>query len=167
MRGQRRGRSIAMAPTEIDAFLSSERTCRVGTVSGDGRPHVAPLWFVWDRPHLWLYSIVKSQRWVDISCNPNVAVVVDAGTDYEELRGVEIIGSAEVFGDVPRGDAFDDELREPERLFARKYLGSDDFVPDGRHGWLRVAPGKLTSWDFRKLAYRARDAGGSSRGGGL
>ena len=22
---------------------------------------------------------------------------------------------------------------------------------DGRHGWLRVTPGKITSWDFRKL----------------
>jgi hypothetical protein len=23
---------------------------------------------------------------------------------------------------------------------------------DGRHAWLRIAPSKITSWDFRKLA---------------
>jgi hypothetical protein len=31
---------------------------------------------------------------------------------------------------------------------------------DGRHGWLRVTPGKITSWDFRKLPpERARPGG--------
>jgi hypothetical protein len=24
-------------------------------------------------------------------------------------------------------------------------------VHDGRHGWLRLVPEKITSWDFRKL----------------
>ena len=62
-REQRRGRAIAMSPEERDAFLAEERTCRVATVGGDGSPHVAPLWFVWDGAALWLNSIVKSQRW--------------------------------------------------------------------------------------------------------
>ena len=45
---QRRGRRIAMTPEECNAFLSTERTCRVGTVGANGLPHVSPLWFVWD-----------------------------------------------------------------------------------------------------------------------
>ena len=27
---------------------------------------------------------------------------------------------------------------------------SDEFGSDGRHGWLRVRPEKIVSWDFRK-----------------
>ena len=28
--------------------------------------------------------------------------------------------------------------------------------PDGHHGWLRLTPEKVVSWDFRKLAALAR-----------
>ncbi len=43
---QRRGRSIAMTPAELDEFLGRAHTCRVATLAPDG-PHVVPLWFVW------------------------------------------------------------------------------------------------------------------------
>ena len=151
MREQRRGRKIAMTPDEIDAFLSSQRVCRVATIGAQDRPHVAPLWFVWDGSALWLYSIVKSQRWTDIQHRPQLAIVIDAGTEYVELHGVEISGTAEVVGEIPRMCSQDDELARPELLFARKYFGADTFFPDGKHAWLRVTPEKLTSWDFRKL----------------
>ncbi len=150
--GQRRGRAIAMTGEEVEAFLAAERTCRVATVGGDGGPHVAPLWFVWDGASLWLNSIVRSQRWTDLARDPRVAVVVDAGEDFFELRGVEITGRAEPVGGVPRGDEEQPELPPVERAFARKYTGSDTFAPDGRHAWLRITPEKLVSWDHRKLA---------------
>lgn len=139
-----------MTPEEVDAFLAGERTCRVATVGGDGRPHVAPLWFVWDGGALWLHSLVRSQRWTDLARDPRIAVVVDAGTEYWELRGVELAGRVEVVGEVPRGGTPDPAVAGPELLFARKYLGGDDFVADGRHAWLRIRAEKVTSWDFRK-----------------
>src|SRR3569623_2196601 len=138
VREQRRARRIAMTPQELDAFLGAERTCRVATTGRDGRPHVVPLWFAWDGRSLWLTSLVRSQRWADLARDPRVAVVVDAGEEYGELRGVEIAGTATPVGDVPRGDADVPELAEPERLFARKYAGADTFTPDGRHAWLLV-----------------------------
>jgi hypothetical protein len=36
-------------------------------------------------------------------------------------------------------------------------------IHDGRHAWLRITPGKIVSWDFRKLATlpgRSLDSGG-------
>jgi PPOX class probable F420-dependent enzyme len=150
MKDQRRGRSIAMTPDEVDVFLAEERTCRVATVGGDGRPHVVPLWFIWDGARLWLNSLTKSQRWADLMRDPRLAVVIDTGHDFHELRGVEINGAVEVVGDIPRTSEPHPELAEPERLFARKYAGTDAFAPDGRHAWLRVTPEKLSSWDFRK-----------------
>ncbi|HEV7654073.1 MAG TPA: pyridoxamine 5'-phosphate oxidase family protein [Mycobacteriales bacterium] len=151
MREQRRSRRIAMTDAERDVFLITERTCRVATTGADGRPHVAPLWFGWDGRALWLNSIVRSQRWTDLARDPRVAVVVDTGEEYGELRGVELTGTATAVGDVPRGAAGHPELAEPERLFARKYAGVDEYVPDGRHAWLRVDPDKIVSWDFRKI----------------
>ncbi|WP_231611039.1 pyridoxamine 5'-phosphate oxidase family protein [Rhodococcus sp. CX] len=147
---QRRGRAIAMTPEEVDVFLAEERVCRVATVDGDGTPHVAPLWFVWDGSHLWLNSIVRSQRWKDITRDSRVSIVIDAGHGFAELRGVEISGHAESVGEVPRGSSEDSRLADPELRFARKYTGSESFTADGRHGWLRVTPSKIVSWDFRK-----------------
>ena len=138
-----------MTADEVDAYLANERTCRVATIGPDG-PHVTPLWFVWDGSHLWLNSMVNSQRWADVTVQPSVAVVIDSGTEFWELHGVEITGQAEPVGDIPRSTSPDESLARPELLFARKYIGTDTFAPDGRHSWLRITPSKLISWDFRK-----------------
>lgn len=148
---QKRGRRIAMSQEELDAFLAEQRMCHVGTVGGDGTPHVSPLWFVWDGSALWLNSVVKSQRWTNLMRDPRVSVVVDGGAEYSELRGAELIGRAEVVGEVPRTSDPDSDLAEAERLYGAKYSGGA-FQPDGRHAWLRVVPDKIVSWDFRKLA---------------
>jgi hypothetical protein len=146
---QRRGRRIAMSSEEVDAFLREERTCRVGTIGPDGSAHVSPLWFVWDGAALWLHSLVRAQRWTDLQRDPRVTVLVDAGVEYGELRGVEMSGRAVVVGDVPWTGQPDPALDTPVRLFGDKYAGGHLPV-DGRHAWLRIVPEKLVSWDFRK-----------------
>lgn len=148
---QRRGRRIMMSPAEVDAFLSEQRTCRVATVSPQGAPHVSALWFAWDGTSLWLYSITRSRRWSELRRDPRIAVVVDAGEKYGELRGVELSGTAVFVGEAPRTGEPCPELDVPERLFARRNFGLDSMPHDGRHGWLRLTPEAVVSWDFRKL----------------
>ncbi|NLU69935.1 pyridoxamine 5'-phosphate oxidase family protein [Streptomyces sp. HNM0574] len=150
-RGQRRGRRIRMSPEELDAYLTEQHTCRVATVGADGTPHVGPLFFCWDGASLWLYSITRSRRWAQLRRDPRVAVVVDDGREYGELRGVELTGRAVPVGEAPRGEADVPELAAPERLFAAKYFGMDRMPHDGRHAWLRLTPDSVVSWDFRKI----------------
>src|SRR2546430_14616514 len=143
MQEQRRGRKIAMTSDELDAYLGSQRTCTVATVSHDG-PHVTALWFVWDGECVWLYSITRSQRWTDLQRDPRVALLVEAGEDYNELQGVEVHGRVEGVGDVPRAGGPDDTLAAPERLFAAKDHGGGERFHDGRHAWLKLTPTKST-----------------------
>ncbi|MEU1147850.1 pyridoxamine 5'-phosphate oxidase family protein [Streptomyces sp. NPDC005863] len=157
---QRRGRRIMMTPEELDAFLASERTCRVATVSPDGAPHVSTLWFAWDGTSMWLYSITRSKRWSDLRKEPRIAVVVDTGEEYGELRGVELSGTVEFVGEVPRTGVPCPELDAPERMFAQKVFGLTEMPHDGRHAWIRLTPDAVASWDFRKLA--AIGGGGTS-----
>jgi hypothetical protein len=138
-----------MTDEERDDFLSETRTCRVASLGGDGAPHVTPLWFAWDGNSLWLTSIVKSQRWTDIGRDNRVSVIVDAGEEFTELHGVELRGTADVVGEVPRTGEPVTELETPERIFADKYAGGQ-MHHDGRHAWLKVTPEKIVSWDFRK-----------------
>jgi len=153
MREQRRGKRIAMTDEERDAFLTSERTCRVATVGKDGSPHASALWFVWDGTSLWLNTIVRSQRWTNFMRDPRVAVLVDGGDAYGELRGVELLGRVEQVGTAPRVDEPDPDLEVPERLFGDKYAGGT-FVYDGGHAWMRLTPEKTVSWDFKKMGAR-------------
>ncbi|MET8681394.1 pyridoxamine 5'-phosphate oxidase family protein [Streptomyces sp. NPDC004647] len=148
---QRRGRRIMMTQEELDVFLAGQRTCRVATVDGDGSPHISALWFAWDGSSLWLYSITRSRRWAQLRRDSRLAVVVDDGHEYGELRGVELSGSAVFVGEAPRTGEPCPELEPPERLFAAKYFGLDRMPHDGRHGWLRLTPDSVASWDFRKI----------------
>ncbi len=140
-----------MTPAELDAFLTEQRTCRVATVSADGRPHISALWFAWDGTALWLYSLTRSRRWAELRSDPRLAVIVDDGHDYGELRGAELSGAAAFVGEAPRSGAPCPELDAPERMFAAKYFGLDAMPHDGRHAWLRLVPDTVSSWDFRKL----------------
>ncbi|MFF8838202.1 pyridoxamine 5'-phosphate oxidase family protein [Streptomyces sp. NPDC015130] len=148
---QRHGRRIMMTPAELDSFLAEQRTCRVATVSADGRPHVSALWFAWDGRALWLYSLTRSRRWSEMRADPRIAVVVDDGEEYGELRGVELSGTVEFVGEAPRTGEPLPELEAPEQLFAAKNFGLDAMPHDGRHAWAKLAPDAIASWDFRKI----------------
>ncbi|MFH8726914.1 pyridoxamine 5'-phosphate oxidase family protein [Streptomyces termitum] len=149
---QRRGRRIMMTPQELDSFLAEQRTCRVASVSADGRPHVSALWYAWDGTSLWLYSITRSRRWSELRADPRISVLVDDGVEYGELRGAELSGTAVFVGEAPRTGEPCPELDAVERLFAAKNFGLETMPHDGRHAWLRLTPDAIASWDFRKLA---------------
>ena len=140
-----------MADDKREELLRNQRTCRVGTIGAGGRPHVSPLWFVWDGSAIWLNSLSRAQRWSDVQRDPRVSVLVDGGEEFSELYGIELIGKVSTVGEVPRTGQPVEELRLPERLFANKYTNSDEFHYDGRHAWLRLDPEKIVTWDFTKM----------------
>jgi hypothetical protein len=99
---------------------------------------------------MWFTSLVRSQRWTDMERDPRVAVVVDTGHEYGELRGAELRGKVEPVGEAPRTGEPNAELEKVESLISGKYFGGK-FGHDGRHAWLKLVPEKITSWDFRKI----------------
>ncbi|MBM7442233.1 pyridoxamine 5'-phosphate oxidase family protein [Streptomyces sp. HB132] len=149
---QRRGRRIMMTDAERDAYLAGQRTCRVATVSQEGMPHVGALWFVWDGSSVWFYSLTRSLRWAQLRRDPRIAVVVDDGVEYGELRGVELTGEVSFVGEIPRRGEGCVDLESPERMFASKYFGIESMPHDERHAWLRLTPQTVRSWDFRKMS---------------
>ena len=142
-----------MSDPERDDFLRAERTCRVATVGPDG-PHATPLWFVWHGASLWLYSLTRSQRWADLERDPRDrrrrrrrGRLPGTARRRDLAAPVEPVGEAAAHRRRQRATSTPVEL-----AFARKYFGQDAMFYDGKHGWLRVTPAKISSWDFRKLA---------------
>jgi nitroimidazol reductase NimA-like FMN-containing flavoprotein (pyridoxamine 5'-phosphate oxidase superfamily) len=147
--------ALAMTRGERDAFLRPQPICRVATVGRAGRPRLSALWFVWDGTAMWFNSLVRSRRWAELERDPRLtAIVDDGGADFQKLRGVTLTGTARIIGEVPRRGEDVAALVEPERMFAEKYMGGGSFRYDGRHGWLKLIPDRIVSWDFSKMPRR-------------
>ena len=147
---------LRLTDEELGELLATERTVRAATVSPDGWPHVVPLWFVWRDGVVWINNLRRSRRSRDLQNGSNVALCVDTGVDYGELRGVVIYGRFRPAGDEPA-------LPEVKTAFAEKYWGRSA-IPDLKsHEWLLLRPERIASWDFRKIPSgrdRRLDAGG-------
>ena len=136
---------LRLTDEELNELLTTERTLRAGTVSPDGTPHVAPLWFLWHEGAIWLTSLRRSKRASDLAAGSRVALCVDTGVEYSELRGAVLYGT-------PQNADEDPGMPEARKAFAKKNWGIDD-LPDVRksHQWLKMVPDKIVSWDFRKI----------------
>jgi hypothetical protein len=118
------------------------------------------MWYVWLDGALWVNSLIRSRRAHDVAAGSRVAVCVDAGHDYAELRGAVLEGSF-----VP-GEA-DLALPRARAAFADKYWGGNEMPPTRSHEWLKLVPDRVVSWDFRKIPAgrdpRLRGGGGDLR----
>lgn len=135
---------LRLTAQELDHLLGSNRIAHVATVSPGGGPHVVPMWFVWHAGEVWVNNLRRSRRSRDVAAGSPVAVCVDDGDAYAELRGAVLYGRF-------RDATGDDRLPAVRAAFAGKYWGGAE-VPDRRsHVWLRLAPERVASWDFRKI----------------
>ncbi len=143
---------IRMTDEAMRDFLAQRRTVIFNTIARDGVPHPAPMWYAIDEDGaLVMTTFTKSQKIKNLRRDPRVSLLVEDGTDYTELRGVVIYGTAELIQDaedvtgilvavsVRQGTAVTDALRDQMRRTAAKRTG------------IRVKPVRLVSWDHRRL----------------
>jgi len=135
---------LRMTPDELESFLQRERTLRLGTVSPDGEPHVAPLWFVWNVGTMYFNSLKRSRRGRDLEHGSRVAACVDAGHEYGELHGAVLYGTLEPVTD-PEVSA------RVRKLFGEKYWNGMDIPEVRSHQWFSMRPDEIVSWDFKKI----------------
>ncbi|MCZ7531648.1 MAG: pyridoxamine 5'-phosphate oxidase family protein [Acidimicrobiia bacterium] len=143
---------IRMTAEEADAFMAEARTLQVASTNSDGTIHLVAMWFALldGRVAFWTYG--KSQKVVNLRRNPHITVMAESGDVYEELRGVSIIGRAEIVDDP-------DLVLRYGLLVFEKHWGStsDDAVRAGiaqqaaKRVVVIVEPDRVVSWDHRKL----------------
>src|SRR4028118_2396095 len=90
---------IRMSEEELRAFLDQEMVMTGGTVGPRGRPHLMPLLFVREGEELCGWTYAKSQKTKNLERDPRATLQVEAGVEYQELRGATL--GCEV--DVGRG----------------------------------------------------------------
>lgn len=122
-----------MSPEEYHAFLMhGTRTGKLATVRRDGRPHVAPIWFVMDGDTLVLNTAEGSVKAQNIAHEPRVSLTVD---DQQPPYSFVIVeGLAEIV------DASMDELLYWATAIGGRYMGAERAEAFGRRN---AVPGEL------------------------
>jgi len=144
-----------MTGDEVLEFLGRERTVVCATFGHDGWPHLMPLWYLVADGEVWAWTYAKSQKVRNLERDDRATLMIEAGEEYQELRGVMIETTATIHHDVDLVTDFG------IRLFQRY---SDGAGGDGsqfadavraqaaKRVVLQFAPRRTASWDHRKLA---------------
>jgi len=142
---------IRMTPDEVDAFLHGRRTMTVGTVGRDGQPHLVAMWygFVDGAPAFWTYA--RSQKVTNLRRDPRISALVESGAAYDELQGVELVGTGVVLDDP-------DSVIAVGRSVMERYSGpyTDEMRPvlersSAKRVAIRIDVPRVVSWEHRKL----------------
>lgn len=145
-------KQIALTPEERRAYLTAARTIILCTHGPKGYPHTVAMWFVVDADEtVWMTTYGKSQKAVNIRRNPKVALLVESGTKYNELKGVLIRGDAELLPDpeVVLGVL----KRVHEKMVGSFPPGVDEAMRAQavKRVAIKVTPQRISSWDHAKL----------------
>jgi PPOX class probable F420-dependent enzyme len=144
---------IRMSDEEVRAFLEEQRTVICATNGRDGWPHLMPLWYVVRDGRLWSWTYAKSQKTRNLERDARATVQVEAGVEYDQLRGVMFECEVAIHRET------EDVAALGMEIFAR-YTGgelSDDVrTMVGKQAPKRVAlefvERSRVTWDHRKLA---------------
>jgi hypothetical protein len=143
---------IRMSDDEVRAFLEEERTVTCATNGPRGWPHLAPLWFVVREDQVWSWTYAKSQKAVNLERDPRATLQVEAGLQYQELRGVMLETDVVVHREVEDVAAVGIALFE---RMAGAELGEDVRAMVAAQAPKRVAlqfvERRRVTWDHRKL----------------
>jgi PPOX class probable F420-dependent enzyme len=142
---------IKMTEEEIEAFIHGRNTISLASLNHDGSIHVVAMWYGFLDGMVAFETKAKSQKVQNLRRDPRITCMLETGDKYEELKGVEIVGTAEI-------------VEDPERLWQigvsvfERYQGpySDEMKPfvevmlHKRVG-IAVHVDRVVSWDHAKL----------------
>ena len=145
---------IAMTEDELLAYLESERVLNVATIGPTGHAHLVAMWYamVGGQPAFWTFG--KSQKVVNLRRDSKMTGLIESGTTYDQLRGVELRGHARIVDDY-------ETVLEIGKAVGVKYNGASA-LSDAALPFLEAQATKrvgvlfdvdhIASWDHTKLA---------------
>jgi PPOX class probable F420-dependent enzyme len=145
---------IKLTPAEQLELLEAERVVIVSSNGPRGWPHSMPMWFTLRQGELWIWTYAKSQKVRNLERDPRVTLLVEAGREYHELRGVQIEAEAELVRETELVLALGRELT------LRYAEGVEELTEDAaaalaaqarKRVAIRFRALRVASWDHRKL----------------
>ncbi|MGD1056112.1 MAG: pyridoxamine 5'-phosphate oxidase family protein [Solirubrobacteraceae bacterium] len=157
---------IKMSEPEAAVFLAEERTVTCATAGPRGWPHLMPLWYVLRTPpagepgpRLWAWTYAVSQKVRNLERDPHVTLQVEAGEQYQELRGVMLECDVVIHRDLEAVSALGHEIfaryasprGEPPAENLPVEVGAMVDKQAAKRVALEFVELRRASWDHRKL----------------
>lgn len=150
-RGVNQRAQIRMSDKEVAAFLAERRAMSMCTLNHDGTIHAVAMWYGFLDGCIAIETKQKSQKALNLRRDPRMTCLFEAGETYDELRGVELVGRAEIVEDP-------DKLLELGISVFARYYGpyTEEARPLVETMLVKRIVAKLhvertVSWDHRKL----------------
>jgi nitroimidazol reductase NimA-like FMN-containing flavoprotein (pyridoxamine 5'-phosphate oxidase superfamily) len=139
---------MKMDEWELEEFLRNGRIIRIASVSKEGKPHIAPIWYVYRNGKFYVKTSSKSRKVKNIKKNNAVAFSLDVGGGFSDIKAVAGSGLAKIVTNHPQAREIDDSI-------TIKYLGSLDHPVAKELAKLddtliEITPTKKISWDYSK-----------------
>jgi PPOX class probable F420-dependent enzyme len=147
-----RRQQIRLSPDEQTAFFRERKKAAFATIDKDGFPHVVAMNYFARDGAFWMTSYGKAQKVVNVRRNPKVALMIEAGDSYAELRGVMIRGRCEILEDLDAVKAAFESRTQAQADPNPVQPGAVASAP--KRVVLKVVPETIISWDHRKLGGR-------------
>ncbi|HEX3907835.1 MAG TPA: PPOX class F420-dependent oxidoreductase [Mycobacteriales bacterium] len=113
-----------MTPERIREFLShGRRTGKLATTRYDGRPHVAPVWFILDGDDIVFMTGAETVKGKTLQRDPRAALVVDL--EEPPYAFIMVDGQVTLSRDL-------DEMLPLSIAIARRYVAADEAEAFGR-----------------------------------
>jgi PPOX class probable F420-dependent enzyme len=142
---------IKMTPQEVDEFLAGRRTMALCSINHDGTIHAVAMWYGFLEGAIAFETKTKSQKVQNLRRDAHITCLVEDGDTYETLRGVEVVGRAEIVEEPERMwelgvsvfERYQGTYREEMRPFVEAMLNKRVVI--------KVNVDRIVSWDHRKL----------------
>ena len=148
---------IKLTDAEQRELVQGERVVVVSSLGPRGWPHSMPMWYVPREGLIWVWTYAKSQKVRNLERDPRATLLVEAGHEYAELRGMIIEAEAEIHRDL-------ETLTEVGKQLTVRYSEGIESVEGDAAAALeaqaakRVAiefhPRRTATWDHHKLGGR-------------
>lgn len=145
---------IKLTPEEQLQLLDEERVVIATTIGPRGWPHSMPLWFTVRDGEIWSWTFAKSQKVKNLERDSRCTLLVEAGTEYQELRGIQIEAETEIVRDHDRVLDFAKELTMRYAPGIESIEGDAAAALEAqapKRVALHFRPVRTASWDHRKL----------------
>ena len=110
---------VAMTAADQAALLAGSHKLQLATINRDGTPHLVTMFYVMLDGQIAFWTYRSAQKARNLARDPRVTCLVEAGEEYFELRGVQVVVTAD------------------------HHLGSPQAGPAGRLSPARPSPGQL------------------------
>ena len=93
---------IAMTDDEVQQYLNEQKILNVATLGPSGHPHLVAMWYALIDGNVQFWTFAKSQKIVNLRRDPKMTGLVESGDIYNELKGVELVGTGRIIEDYER-----------------------------------------------------------------